>query len=98
MSEKINLEVCIADQNFHLSTTQEQKEQLEYAVALFNERFNKMRRENPSLDRSRASLMLGLEFAQEILELNTTLQSYGQLEKQLGQLVNDLDKRHPSKD
>lgn len=95
MNDKITLELRLADQLFKLSTTEEQRPQLERAAELFNEKFTQLRRESPMLDRSKITIMMALEFAQEILSLNKTLQVYTHGEYLLDTLVDDLDQQFP---
>lgn len=91
MSEKITLELRLADQLFKLSTTEEQKVQLERAAELFNDKFTQLRRESPMLDRSKITIMMALEFAQEILTLNKSLQVYSHAEYLVQNLLDDLE-------
>lgn len=95
MSENITLDLRLADQVFRLSTTSEQKLQLERAAELFNEKFTQLRKETPSLDRSKLTIMIAIEFAQEILTLNKSLQIYTHGEYLLKNIVDDLDEKFP---
>lgn len=95
MSEKITLELRLADQLFKLSTTEEQKIQLERAAELFNDKFTQLRRESPMLDRSKITIMMALEFAQEILNLNKSMQIYTHGEFLLDNILDDLDQSFP---
>lgn len=96
MSEKVTLELRLADQLFKLSTTEEQRPQLERAAELFNDKFTQLRRESPMLDRGKITIMMALEFAQEILNLNKTLQLYTHGEYLLQNIVDDLDAEFPN--
>lgn len=95
MSETITLDVRLADQNFRLATTAEQKQHLERAAELFNEKYSQLRKEAPMLDRSKLNIMLALEFAQEILTLNKSLQVCSHAEYLVQNLLDDLDKTYP---
>lgn len=95
MSDKITLDLRLADQVFRLATSAEQKPQLERAAELFNEKFAQLRKEAPTLDRSKLTIMIAMEFAQEILNLNKTLQVYTHGEYLLQNIVDDLDAEFP---
>lgn len=96
MSEQqTTLEVRLADQTFRLTVNESQTEILEQAVALFNEKFTNLRREMPTFERNRLSMILGLEFAQEILKLNQQLQAYGHFELALQSTLEELDHAYP---
>lgn len=96
MSEKVTLELRLADQLFKLSTTEEQRPQLERAAEVFNDKFTQLRRESPMLDRGKITIMMALEFAQEILNLNKTLQLYTHGEYLLQNIIDDLDTEFPN--
>lgn len=95
MSDNITLDLRLADQVFRLATTAEQKPQLERSAELFNEKFAQLRKEAPTLDRSKLTIMIAMEFAQEILTLNKSLQVYTHGEYLLQNIVDDLDKQYP---
>lgn len=92
MSDQVTLEIRLADQTFRLATSPDQKHQLELAAQLFNDKFAQLRKSSPTLDRGRLTIMLAMEFAQEILALNKTLQVYNHGEILLQNMLNDLEK------
>ncbi|MDO4224096.1 MAG: cell division protein ZapA [Acinetobacter sp.] len=91
MSETITVEVRVAEHNIRLSTTADKEEQLHRAVELFNEKYDELRHAAPALERSKLLMLAGLEFAQEILKLNKSLQMYSHAELLLKNMVDDLD-------
>ncbi|MAK29547.1 cell division protein ZapA [Acinetobacter sp.] len=76
MSELVVVELRLIEQIFRLNTTVEEKEELERAAELLNERFNEMRRNAPRVEHNKLVIMVALQLTQEVLGLNKTVQEY----------------------
>ncbi|CAG68005.1 cell division protein ZapA [Acinetobacter baylyi] len=91
MSELVVVELRLIEQIFRLNTTVEEKEELERAAELLNERFNEMRRNAPRVEHNKLVIMVALQLTQEVLGLNKTVQEYEHCERLLDAILQDVE-------
>lgn len=91
MSELVVVELRLIEQVFRLNTTAEEKEELERAAELLNERFNEMRRNAPRVEHNKLVIMVALQLTQEVLGLNKTVQEYEHCERLLDAILQDVE-------
>lgn len=91
MSELVVVELRLIEQIFRLNTTVEEKEELERAAELLNERFNEMRRNAPRVEHNKLVIMVALQLTQEVLGLNKTVQEYEHCERLLDATLQDVE-------
>lgn len=91
MSELVVVELRLIEQVFRLNTTVEEKEELERAAELLNERFNEMRRNAPRVEHNKLVIMVALQLTQEVLGLNKTVQEYEHCERLLDAILQDVE-------
>lgn len=92
MSENVTVELRIVEQIFRLSTTQEKKPQLEQAAELLNAKFQEFRKNSPRVEHNKLVIMVALDFMQEILALNKSLQHYEQCKYLLSSILEETEK------
>ncbi len=92
MSEVVTVELRLIEQTFRLSTTVEQKPDLERAGQLLNEKFQEFRRKAPNVEHNKLVIMVALELMQEVLSMNKSLQEYSHCERLLSTILEDVEK------
>ena len=92
MSENVTVELRLIEQTFRLSTTTDQKADLERAGQLLNEKFQEFRRKAPKMEHNKLMIMVALELMQEILSMNKSLQEYSHCERLLSTILEDVEK------
>ncbi|NNP71552.1 cell division protein ZapA [Acinetobacter defluvii] len=92
MSEVVVVELRLIEQIFRLSTTADQKAELERAGKLLNEKFQEFRRKAPNMEHNKLMIMVALELMQEVLSLNKSLQEYTHCERLLEEILKDVEK------
>ena len=92
MSENVTVELRLIEQTFRLSTTTNQKADLERAGQLLNEKFQEFRRKAPNMEHNKLMIMVALELMQEVLSMNKSLQEYAQCERLLNTIIEDVEK------
>ncbi|SEL74602.1 cell division protein ZapA [Acinetobacter sp. DSM 11652] len=92
MSEVVTVELRLIEQTFRLSTTQDQKDDLQRAGDLLNEKFQEFRRKAPNVEHNKLVIMVALELMQEVLTMNKSLQEYSHCERLLATILEDVEK------
>ncbi|OTG81720.1 cell division protein ZapA [Acinetobacter sp. ANC 4648] len=92
MTEVVTVELRLIEQIFRLSTTTNQKADLERAGQLLNEKFQEFRRKAPNMEHNKLMIMVALELMQEILTMNKSLQEYSHCERLLSTMLEDVEK------
>ncbi len=92
MTEVVTVELRLIEQIFRLSTTANQKADLERAGQLLNEKFQEFRRKAPNMEHNKLMIMVALELMQEILTMNKSLQEYSHCERLLNSILEDVEK------
>lgn len=92
MSEVVTVELRLIEQTFRLSTTQDQKDDLQRAGDLLNEKFQEFRRKAPNIEHNKLVIMVALELMQEVLTMNKSLQEYSHCERLLATILEDVEK------
>lgn len=92
MSDAVAIELRLIEQSFRLSTTAEQRANLERAGEQLNEKFQEFRRKAPNMEHNKLVILVALELMQEVLSLNKTLQEYAHCERLLSNMIEDIDK------
>ena len=90
MSEQIAVELRVLGHNFRLATTETEKDDLERAAELLNEKYDEFRRKAPRLEPSKLIIMVALELMQEVLAMNKSLQEYAHCERLLSTILEDV--------
>ncbi len=92
MAELITVELRLIEQTFRLSTTTDEKADLERAGQLLNEKFQEFRRKAPNVEHNKLVIMVALELMQEVLSMNKSLQEYSHCERLLSSILEDVEK------
>ena len=92
MSEQVTVELRLIEQIFRLATTADEKDDLERAATLLNEKFQQLRRKAPRVEHNKLVIMVALELMQEVLSLNKSLQEYTHCERLLSSILEDVEK------
>ncbi|MCF8998832.1 cell division protein ZapA [Acinetobacter nectaris] len=88
----IVVELRIIEQIFRLSTTDEERGELEKAADILNQRFQEFRAKAPRIEHNKLVVMVALELMQEVLSLNKSLQQYEQCEHLLKTVLESIEK------
>ena len=91
MSEQVMVELRLIEQTFRLATTASEKEELERAGQMLNEKFNEMRRNAPRVEHNQLVIMVALQLMQDVLSMNKSLQEYAHCERLLETILNDVE-------
>lgn len=91
MSEQVMVELRLIEQTFRLNTTLDQKDELERAAQLLNEKFNEMRRSAPRVEHNKLVIMVALQLMQDVLSMNKSLQQYAHAERLLETMLNEVE-------
>lgn len=91
MSEQVMVELRLIEQTFRLNTTLDQKDELERAAQLLNEKFNEMRRSAPRVEHNKLVIMVALQLMQDVLNMNKSLQQYAHAERLLETILNEVE-------
>ena len=91
MSEQIALDLRVLGHSFKLASTPDQKEDLERAAQLLNDKYDEFRRKAPRMEPSKLTIMVALELMQEVLNLNKSLQEYAHCERLLTKMMQDVE-------
>ncbi|OTG66673.1 cell division protein ZapA [Acinetobacter silvestris] len=92
MTEVVTVELRLIEQIFRLSTTTNQKADLERAGQLLNDKFQEFRRKAPNMEHNKLMIIVALELMQEILTMNKSLQEYSHCERLLSTMLEDVEK------
>ncbi|OTG91174.1 cell division protein ZapA [Acinetobacter sp. ANC 3832] len=92
MAEVVTVELRLIEQIFRLSTTVEQRADLERAGQLLNDKFQEFRRKAPNMEHNKLMIMVALELMQEVLTMNKSLQEYSHCERLLSAMLEDVEK------
>lgn len=92
MAEVVTVELRLIEQIFRLSTTVEQRADLERAGQLLNDKFQEFRRKAPNMEHNKLMIMVALELMQEVLIMNKSLQEYSHCERLLSAMLEDVEK------
>ena len=85
------IELRLIEQTFRLSTTSDQKEALERAGDMLNERFQDMRRSFPRVEHNKLVIMVALQLTQELMSINKTLEDYEDCKKLLNVILSETE-------
>ncbi|ALD03089.1 MAG: cell division protein ZapA [Acinetobacter sp.] len=91
MTEQIAVELRVLGHMFRLSTTENEKADLERAAELLNGKYDDFRRKAPRLEPSKLIIMVALELMQEVLAMNKSLQEYAHCERLLSTILEDVE-------
>lgn len=88
----MTVDVRILDRSYKLACEPSEKEQLQKAVSLLEQKLQDMRRSMPRLESERVAVLTALSLAQEVLSLNKDLQEQTHCQRLIKQMINDAEK------
>ncbi|MFW1754124.1 cell division protein ZapA [Acinetobacter wanghuae] len=91
MSEQIALDLRVLGHSFRLASTPDQKDDLERAAQLLNDKYDEFRRKAPRMEPSKLVIMVALELMQEVLTMNKSLQQYAHCERLLATIMEEVE-------
>ncbi len=91
MSEQIALDLRVLGHSFRLASTPDQKDDLERAAQLLNDKYDEFRRKAPRMEPSKLVIMVALELMQEVLTMNKSLQQYAYCERLLATIMEEVE-------
>ncbi len=91
MSEQIALDLRVLGHSFRLASTPDQKDDLERAAQLLNDKYDEFRRKAPRMEPSKLVIMVALELMQEVLTKNKSLQQYAHCERLLATIMEEVE-------
>ncbi len=91
MSEMTTVDLWLLDGTYKLGCKSDKQDSLKNAGELLEQKFRDMRQANPRMDNQKVAVMVALQLMQEVVELNTTLQQYGQCEELLQEMLQDTE-------
>lgn len=91
MSEQITLDLRVLGHSFRLASTADQREELERAAELLNEKYDEFRRKAPRMEPIKLVIMVALELMQEVLTMNKSLQQYAHCERLLQTILEEVE-------
>ena len=92
MSQQVTVELRLIEQVFRLSTTADERPDIERAGQLLNDKFQEFRRKAPNVEHNKLVIMVALELMQEVLTLNKSLQEYSHCDRLLNAMMEDIEK------
>lgn len=92
MSQQVTVELRLIEQVFRLSTTADERPDIERAGQLLNDKFQEFRRKAPNVEHNKLVIMVALELMQEVLTLNKSLQEYAHCDRLLNAMMEDIEK------
>ena len=91
MSEQIAIDLRVIGHSFRLASTADQREELERAAQLLNDKYDEFRRKAPRMEPSKLVIMVALELMQEVLTMNKSLQQYTHCERLLQTILEEVE-------
>lgn len=91
MSEQIVLDLRVLGHSFRLASTPDQKDDLERAAQLLNDKYDEFRRKAPRMEPSKLVIMVALELMQDVLTMNKSLQQYSHCERLLTTILEEVE-------
>ncbi|APX62308.1 MULTISPECIES: cell division protein ZapA [Acinetobacter] len=91
MSEQIAIDLRVIGHSFRLASTADQREELERAAQLLNDKYDEFRRKAPRMEPSKLVIMVALELMQEVLSMNKSLQQYAHCERLLQTILEEVE-------
>ncbi len=91
MSEQIAIDLRVIGHSFRLASTADQREELERAAQLLNDKYDEFRRKAPRMEPSKLVIMVALELMQEVLSMNKSLQQYAYCERLLQTILEEVE-------
>lgn len=91
MSEQIALDLRVLGHSFRLASTPDQKDDLERAAQLLNDKYDEFRRKAPRMEPSKLVIMVALELMQDVLTMNKSLQQYSHCERLLTTILEEVE-------
>ena len=91
MSEQIALDLRVLGHSLRLASTPDQKDDLERAALLLNDKYDEFRRKAPRMEPSKLVIMVALELMQEVLTMNKSLQQYAHCERLLATIMEEVE-------
>lgn len=91
MSEQIALDLRVLGHSFRLASTLDQKDDLERAAQLLNDKYDEFRRKAPRMEPSKLVIMVALELMQDVLTMNKSLQQYSHCERLLTTILEEVE-------
>ncbi|XID75426.1 cell division protein ZapA [Alkanindiges sp. WGS2144] len=88
----MTIEVRILERNYKLACEPSEREQLQKAVSLLEQKLQETRRAMPRLESERLAVLVALSLAQEVLNLNKGLQEQTQCQRLIKQMINDAER------
>ena len=88
----MTIEVRILERNYKLACEPSEREQLQKAVSLLEQKLQETRRTMPRLESERLAVLVALSLAQEVLNLNKGLQEQTQCQRLIKQMINDAER------
>ena len=91
MSNQTPVELWLLDSTYKLACPDERKADLQHAGELLEQKFRDMRGNNPRMDNQKIAVLVSLQLMQEVLALNKSLQQYTECERQLLEIIDEVD-------
>lgn len=91
MSKQIALDLRVLGHSFRLASTPDQKDDLERAAQLLNDKYDEFRRKAPRMEPSKLVIMVALELMQDVLTMNKSLQQYSHCERLLTTILEEVE-------
>lgn len=91
MSDIATVELWLLDSTYKLGCPVEKQNDLKNAGTLLEQKFRDIRQNNPRMDNQKIAVMVSLQLMQEVLELNKSLQHYGQCEQLLSEMLDNIN-------
>lgn len=91
MSTQATVELWLLDSIYKLACPNGRQADLKHAGELLEQKFRDMRSQNPRMDNQKIAVLVSLQLMQEVLDLNKTVQQYNECERQLAELIDQVD-------
>ena len=93
MSEQATVELWLLDSTYKLACANGREANLKHAGEMLEQKFRDLRGQNPRMDNQKIAVLVSLQLMQEVLDLNKTLQQYSACERQLSELIDQVDQQ-----
>lgn len=88
----MSVDLQILDRTYKLACEPDEEQQLRHAASFLTQKLREARSSMPRIETERLAVLVALNMAQEILNLNKTLQEHNSHQRVLKQLVQELEK------
>ena len=88
----MSVDLQILDRTYKLACEPDEEQQLRHAASFLTQKLREARSAMPRIETERLAVLVALNMAQEILNLNKTLQEHNSHQRVLKQLVQELEK------